>query len=69
MSKSEKRWRRFYMILMLFIYIIVVPVMAIDWLGGSGGFPYTAIIVGTALPLIRKNHLNAIRHKELHEAV
>ncbi|GEN44517.1 hypothetical protein [Alkalibacillus haloalkaliphilus] len=65
MSKSEKRWRRFYLILMLFIYIIYVPVTVIDWLGGSGSFPYTAFIVGIGLPLIRKNHLNSIQQNEV----
>ncbi|MFD2760681.1 hypothetical protein [Lentibacillus juripiscarius] len=64
MSKSEKRWRRFYLVLMIFIYAIFVPVTVIEWLAGSGGFPITAIVVGLGLPLMRKNHMNSIRVKE-----
>lgn len=64
MSKSEKRWRRFYLILMIFIYVIYVPVTVVEWLAGSGGFPITAVVVGFGLPLMRKNHLNSIREKE-----
>lgn len=69
MSKSEKRWRRFYLILMIFIYAIFVPVTVIEWLAGSGGFPITALVVGVALPLMRKNHVNSIRQKEGKDAV
>ncbi|WP_077327777.1 hypothetical protein [Virgibacillus siamensis] len=64
MSKSEKNWRRFYLILMIFIYGIFVPVTVFEWLAGSEGFPLTAIVVGFALPLMRKNHLTAIWEKE-----
>ncbi|TFJ91289.1 hypothetical protein [Lentibacillus salicampi] len=64
MSKTEKRWRRLYLILMIFIYAIYVPVTVVEWLAGSGGFPITAVVVGFGLPLMRKNHLNSIREKE-----
>lgn len=64
MSKSEKRWRRFYLILMIFIYAIFVPITVIEWLAGGGSIPYTAVIVGVGLPIMRKNHINAIREKE-----
>ncbi|GAA0432280.1 hypothetical protein GCM10008934_22160 [Virgibacillus salarius] len=52
---SEKSWRRFYLYLMLFIYIIYAPISIIEWLSESGGFPFTAIIVGIALPLSEKS--------------
>ncbi|MFC4558648.1 hypothetical protein ACFO3D_10550 [Virgibacillus kekensis] len=64
MSKSEKRWRRFYLTLMIFIYAVYVPVTLIEWLAGGGGIPYTAVIVGIALPYMRKNHIESIREKE-----
>lgn len=63
MSKREKRWRRFYLILMLFIYVIFVPVSVLEWLIGEGKFPLTAIVVGFGLPMMRKNHINTIRSK------
>lgn len=61
MSKREKKWRRIYLFLMIFIYAIFVPVSALEWLVGEGKFPYTAIVVGFALPFIRKNHLTTIK--------
>lgn len=64
MSKTEKKWRRLYLFLMIFIYAIYTPVTALEWLAGEGGFPFTAIIVGVALPFMRKNHINQIRAKE-----
>lgn len=64
MSKSEKNWRRFYMIMMICIYGIYVPVTVYEWLAGSGGFPLTAVVVGFGLPLMRKNHLRQIWEKE-----
>lgn len=63
MSKKEKRWRRFYLILMIFIYAVFVPVTVLEWLFGDGRFPLTAIVVGTALPMMRKNHINQIQSK------
>ncbi|SFA91164.1 hypothetical protein SAMN04488072_103220 [Lentibacillus halodurans] len=69
MSKTEKRWKRFYLILMVFIYAIYVPVTAFEWLSGTGGFPLTAIVVGVGLPLARINHIRAIREKEEKDAV
>ncbi|SEP98308.1 hypothetical protein [Piscibacillus halophilus] len=64
MSKKEKKWNRFFIILMVFIYVIYAPITIYEWLTGSGGFPLTAIVVGTALPLARKNFLNRIRAHE-----
>lgn len=49
---------------MIFIYAIYVPVTVISWLAGDGGIPYTAVIVGVGLPIMRKNHINSIREKE-----
>lgn len=60
----EQRWKRFYFILMLFIYLIYAPVSILEWLLVNSGFPYTALTVGTALPFIRKNHINTIRKEE-----
>ncbi|MGP4108992.1 hypothetical protein [Virgibacillus sp. L01] len=64
MSKSEKNWRRFYMIMMIFIYCFYIPIETFEWLSGSGGIPYTALVLGFAIPLLRKNHLNTIWDKE-----
>lgn len=49
---------------MIFIYAIFVPITVIEWLAGGGSIPYTAVIVGVGLPIMRKNHINAIREKE-----
>jgi predicted permease len=64
MSKKEKRWRRFYLFLMIFFYAIYVPVSVLEWLLGDGGLPITAVVVGIALPYMRKNHLHQIQMKE-----
>ena len=64
MSKKEKRWRRFYLFLMIFFYVIYVQVSVLEWLLGDGGLPVTAVVVGIALPYMRKNHLHQIEMKE-----
>ncbi|OAT84729.1 hypothetical protein A6P54_20900 [Bacillus sp. MKU004] len=64
MSKKEKRWRRFYLFLMIFFYVIYVPVSVIEWLAGEGGIPLTALVVGIALPYMRKNHIEQIRVRQ-----
>ncbi|MCC5804408.1 hypothetical protein [Rossellomorea vietnamensis] len=64
MSKKEKRWRRFYLLLMIFFYAIYVPVSILEWLAGDGGIPITAVVVGMALPYMRKNHLQQIQVKQ-----
>ncbi|PPA68653.1 hypothetical protein [Jeotgalibacillus proteolyticus] len=58
--KKHKRWKRIYLFLMIFFYVIFVPVTVGEWLLGDGGFPFTAIAVGVALPMIRKNHLTQL---------
>lgn len=55
--KKEKKWRRIYLILMIFFYAIFVPVTVGEWLFSDGSFPFTALAVGLALPFMRKNHL------------
>ncbi|PFG03892.1 hypothetical protein [Bacillus sp. es.034] len=64
MSKKEKRWRRFYLFLMIFFYVVYVPVSVLEWLLGDGSMPVTAVVVGIALPYMRKNHLHQIQMKE-----
>ena len=54
---KEKKWRKIYLVLMIFFYAVFVPVTFEEWLLGEGGFPFTAIVVGMALPYMRKNHL------------
>ncbi|WP_174614151.1 hypothetical protein [Virgibacillus ihumii] len=51
------------MILMIFIYAIFVPVTVFEWLSGTAGFPLTALVVGTALPVMRTNHISQIQEK------
>ncbi|GLI82657.1 hypothetical protein ANABIO32_03440 [Rossellomorea marisflavi] len=63
MSKKEKRWRRFYLFLMIFIYAIFIPVTVLEWVAGDGRFPITAVAVGFGMPLIRKNHIQQLRTK------
>ncbi|WP_433746756.1 hypothetical protein [Falsibacillus pallidus] len=63
MGKKEKRWRRFYLFIIIFFYAIYVPVSLLDWVNGEG-FPITVFTVGIALPLLRKNHLKQIQAKE-----
>ena len=62
MSKKEKRWGKFYKYFMIFFYALLVPIAILDFIAG-GGFPYTILIVGLALPAMRANHLNIIRTK------
>ncbi|MBH0167596.1 hypothetical protein IHV12_22055 [Fictibacillus sp. 7GRE50] len=64
MSKSEKKWRRFYMMMYIFIYGIYVPYNLFMWLGGSEGFPYAMLGIALGLPMMKKNHINNIREKE-----
>ncbi|WP_409273228.1 hypothetical protein V1499_01565 [Neobacillus sp. SCS-31] len=66
--KSEKSWKRFYLFLMIFFCAIYVPVSLLEWLGGDGGIPITAVVVGVALPFIRKNNLTQIKEKRNKEA-
>lgn len=49
---------------MIFIYGIFTPITVHEWLFTDGGFPLTAVVVGFALPFMRKNHLNQVREKE-----
>ncbi|MBP1971441.1 hypothetical protein J2Z83_003580 [Virgibacillus natechei] len=69
MFKSEKKLRKIYLALMIFIYGIFTPITVYEWLFTDGGFPLTAVIVGVALPFMRKNHLNQVREKEGKEPV
>lgn len=64
MSKKEKKWSRIYLFLMIFFYGVFGPVSILLFFLGEEGFPYTLIVVGTALPFMRKNHLTQIREKE-----
>ncbi|WP_217589298.1 hypothetical protein [Lentibacillus saliphilus] len=64
MSKTEKKWRTIYLLLMIFIYAVYVPITVFEWIWSEGGIPFTAIIIGSALPLMRKNHIQTIREKE-----
>ncbi|GAE94474.1 hypothetical protein JCM21714_3634 [Gracilibacillus boraciitolerans JCM 21714] len=64
MSQREKKWRIFYLVLMLFIYLIYIPINIYEWLVQSSGFPITAFVLFFALPLMRYNHLRSIRTSE-----
>ncbi|MGG3915103.1 hypothetical protein [Rossellomorea vietnamensis] len=50
--------------LIIFFYVIYVLISVLEWLLGDGGVPITAVVVGIALPYIRKNHLHQIQLKE-----
>ncbi|WP_170840760.1 hypothetical protein [Oceanobacillus limi] len=49
---------------MIVIYGIFVPVTVFEWLALDGSFPLTAVVIGFALPVMRRNHLHTIREKE-----
>ncbi len=61
--KKLKRWKRIYFILMIFIYAVFIPVTTLEWLFADGSFPITAIAVGSALPVMKKNHLNQLEQQ------
>ncbi|MED1865894.1 hypothetical protein ABID52_003892 [Fictibacillus halophilus] len=64
MSKSEKKWRRIYIALYIFVYGIYVPYNLLMWLGGEEGFPIAMFPIAIGLPFMKKNHINSIREKE-----
>ncbi|MCM3324867.1 hypothetical protein MKX67_02810 [Cytobacillus sp. FSL W7-1323] len=64
MSQKERKWRRIYLFIMLFVYILFVPISLFEWLLSSDRFPIAAAVVAIALPFMRKNHLNTIRKEE-----
>ena len=61
MTVREKRWRRFYLFLMLFIYVIYVPASFLEWIFLGEKIPFVAIFIGVAIPFMRKNHINNIQ--------
>ncbi|MEK5100994.1 hypothetical protein MKX83_03250 [Cytobacillus sp. FSL M8-0252] len=64
MSKKESKWKRIYLFIMLFVYILFVPISLFEWLLSGDRFPIAATVVAIALPFMRKNHLNTIRREE-----
>lgn len=64
MSISEKKWRKIYIGLMIFIYAVYVPVSVFEWLASDGGFPFVAVLVAIALPFMRKNHLTQLKNEK-----
>ncbi|RST71481.1 hypothetical protein D4T97_018470 [Siminovitchia acidinfaciens] len=62
---KEKKWRRIYLFLMIFVYGIFTPVTVLEWLFGDGRFPLTALVACLAMPAIRKNHLLKIEQENL----
>lgn len=61
--KKYKRWKRTYLILSIFFYGIFVPVTIAEWLFSDASFPFTAVVVGLALPAMKKNHLAQLEHQ------
>lgn len=49
---------------MIFIYAVYIPMTVFEWIIGEDGFPYTAVVIGFSLPLMRANHINTIRNKQ-----
>ncbi|MGY3717835.1 hypothetical protein ACWE42_20185 [Sutcliffiella cohnii] len=63
LSKRERKWRRFYLFVMIMIYGLVIPLaLSLFFVGES--FPLIPIFVGIALPFMRNNHLKQIRQQE-----
>ncbi|MBM6614734.1 hypothetical protein JTF06_07500 [Desemzia sp. RIT804] len=63
MSTSEKKWRKVYIGLMIFIYAVYVPVSVVEWLFSEGGVPFTAVLIAILLPIMRKNHLTQLENE------
>jgi len=62
---KEKKWRRIYLGLIIFVYGIFTPVTVMEWLLADGKFPLTALVMCFAMPAIRKNHLLKIQQEKL----
>jgi hypothetical protein len=65
MSKKEKRWRRVYLFLYILIYGMVAPLSLILFFTGEESFPFFIIPVVIALPVMKQNHIQKIREKEM----
>ncbi|GIP36913.1 hypothetical protein J31TS4_01930 [Paenibacillus sp. J31TS4] len=64
MSAKEKRWKRIYLFLMIFVYAIYVPVSVFEWLAMEERFPLSAFVVAVALPVMRRNHLKQLQSQD-----
>jgi hypothetical protein len=65
MSKKEKRWRRVYLFLYILIYGMVAPLSLLLFFAGGESFPFFIIPVVLALPVMKQNHIQKIREKEM----
>jgi hypothetical protein len=65
MSKKEKRWRRVYFSLYILIYGMIAPVSLLLFFTGEESFPFFIIPVVLALPVMKQNHIQKIREKEM----
>jgi len=64
MSQKEKKWRRIYLALLIFIYCLYIPVEVYEFIQEDKMFPIAVIVVGLAFPVMRYNHLKKIRAEE-----
>ena len=64
MTKNERKWHKIYTALMVFIYLIYIPVSVIEWLSTDSSFPIVALVVGIALPFMRKNHMAQLKEEQ-----
>lgn len=65
MSKKENRWRRVYLFLYILIYGMVAPLSLILFFTREESFPFFIIPVVIALPVMKQNHIQKIREKEM----
>ncbi|UTR16807.1 hypothetical protein MM221_09965 [Salipaludibacillus sp. LMS25] len=64
MSIREKRWRRFYTVLFIFLYGCVIPINLLVFFSMTGErFPFIPILVGIILPFTKKRHLEQVRQE------
>jgi hypothetical protein len=64
MSKRERRWRRFYILLFTFLYGCVIPINLFVYFSLTDErFPFVPILVGIILPFTKKRHLEQIRQE------
>ena len=61
--KRHKRWRVFYIFLMIVVYGLLIPGQLLLWIVDETSFPYQIIIYIIAVPFIRKQHLRYLDEK------
>ncbi|MGP4071115.1 hypothetical protein ACTWQB_01010 [Piscibacillus sp. B03] len=66
MFRSEKGVKRLFLFLMIFAYVIYIPVTLVELINGTAaiGSVITAVVLGVGLPIMRKRYLNTIKEND-----